>query len=282
MVKQSDYSRPEVDACFSVLMEVITILGKFRDNIVLVGGNVPPLLIPSAKEKHPGTLDIDLALDNRHISDDSYQTIVQALKSRGYYQKDGEQPFIFHRDFTTESRRRITVQIDFLSGEYGGTGKHHRHQRVQDALARKTRGCDLVFENSIIVKLSGTLPNGAVSEVAVNIPSAGAFLVTKGMALWDRLKEKDAFDIYFCCRYYSGGLKALAETIMSMIDNKLVKEGLGKIRAKFMEINSIGPVAVADFNEIEEPEERARIQREAFELVNDLMRRLRVEPFFDV
>ncbi len=282
MVKQSDYSQPEVEACFSVLMEVITILGEFRDNIVLVGGNVPPLLIPSAREKHPGTLDIDLAFDNKHISDDSYQTIVKALKSRGYYQKDGEQPFIFYRDITTESGRKVTVQIDLLAGEYSGTGKRHRHQRVQDALARKTRGCDLVFENPVKVKLKGALPNGAVNEVIVNIPSVGPFLVTKGMALWDRLKEKDAFDVYFCCRYYPGGLEALAETIMPVVNNNLVKEGLGKIKAKFIDINSIGPVAVADFNEIEDQEERARIQREAFELVNELMKRLGIEPFIEI
>jgi hypothetical protein len=278
MVKKSDYGQPEVQACISVLVEIITILGEFRDNIVLVGGNVPPLLIPSAKEKHPGSLDVDIALNFQNISSSAYKTIVKTLLSRGYYQTD-EQPYIFYRDIIIEPGRKNTIQIDLLAGEYGGTGKSHRHQKVQDALARKVRGCDLVFDAPLKVKLKGTLPNGAVNEVSINIPAAGPFLVTKGMALWDRLKEKDAFDIFFCCRYFPGGIEALAEVIKPVIGNKLAKEGLGKIKAKFHEISGTGPVGVVDFMEIEDPEEKERVQREAFEFVNKLMELLNIEVF---
>jgi len=279
MVKQSDYSQLEVQACFSVLIEVITVLGEFRESIVLVGGNVPPLLIPSAKEKHPGTLDIDLAINNKHISNDTYQTIVKTLRDRSYYQKEGEQPFTFYRDIASETGKKITVQIDLLAGEYGGTGKSHRHQKIQDAQARKARGCDLIFHDTVKVKVKGSLPNGATNEVTVKIPSIGPFLVTKGMALWDRIKEKDAFDIYFCCRYYPGGMAALVQDIKPHVDNKLAKEGFGKIRAKFMYTNAIGPVGVADFQELEDQEERLRIQREAYELINTLIGELGIEPF---
>lgn len=129
------------------------------------------------------------------------------------------------------------------------------------------------------MKLKGTLPNGATNEVTIKIPSAGPFLVTKGMALWDRLKEKDAFDIFFCCRYFPGGVEALAGVIKPVIGNKLVQEGLGKIKAKFNEVNAIGPVGVAEFMEIEDPEERTRIQREAFEFVNKLMELLGIDTF---
>jgi len=278
MVKKSDYGQPDVQACFSVLVEIITILGEFRDNIVLVGGNVPPLLIPDAKERHPGSLDVDIALDFKNISSTAYKTIVKTLKSRGYYQSD-KQPFIFYRDIDMENGKRNTIQIDLLAGEYGGTGKNHRHQKVQDTLARKTRGCDLVFDAPLKVKLKGTLPNGATNEVIIKIPSVGPFLVTKGMALWDRLKEKDAFDIFFCCRYFPNGIEALAEAIKPIIGNKLAEEGLGKIKAKFNKINSVGPIGVADFMEPKDREERDRIQREAFELVNKLMEQLKIEAF---
>jgi hypothetical protein len=47
-----------------------------------------------------------------------------------------------------------SVQVDFLSGEYGGTGKKHRHQVV--------------------------------------VPC----IVMKGIALYGRMKEKNAWDIY--------------------------------------------------------------------------------------
>jgi len=279
MVKQSDYTTPEVQACLSVLVEIMIVLGEFRENIVVVGGNVPPLLIKSAEVKHPGTMDIDLALDNRHISDDTYKTIVETLKTRGYYQKEGDQPFIFYRDLTTETGKGIAVEVDLLAGEYGGTGTGRRHQKIQDAQARKARGCDLVFSNPVKVAVKGKLPNGAIHEVIVKIPSVGAFLAMKGMALWGRLKEKDAYDIYYCCRYYPGGIAAMVPDIKPFMNNRLAREGLGKIRAQFKDVDAMGPVAVADFQGIADEEERLRAQREAFEVVGKLMIELGVEPF---
>ena len=279
MVRQSDYREAEVQACFSVLLEIMTALGELRENVVIVGGNVPSLLIPAAKEKHPGTLDVDLALDFKHISDNTYKTIVKTLSARGYYQKEQEQPFTFYRDVEDEFGNRITVEIDLLAGEYGGTGKGHRHQKIQDAQARKARGCDLVFDSAIRVNLAGTLPDGAKNEVTVKVPSIGPFLVMKGMALWERMKEKDAYDIYYCCRNYPGGLAALVEVIKPLAKNRLAREGLGKIKTKFAVVDGIGPTWVVDFLEITDREEKARVQREAFELVNALTEKLGIEPF---
>jgi len=279
MVRQSDYREAEVQACFSVLLEVMTVLGEFRENVVIVGGSVPSLLIPSAKEKHLGTLDIDLALDFKHISDDTYKTIVETLRARGYYQKEGEQPFIFHRDTEDKSGSKITVEIDLLAGEYGGTGKGHRHQKIQDAQARKARGCNLVFDSAVRINLAGTLPSGARNEVIVKVPSIGPFLVMKGMALWERMKEKDAYDIYYCCRNYPRGLPALVKAIRPLVRNKLSREGLRKIKTKFAIVDGVGPTWVTDFLEIADREERARVQREAFELVTALMEKLGIEPF---
>ena len=278
MVKQSDYPQAEVQACFSVLLEIMTILSEFRDNLAIVGGNVPPLLIPYAKEKHTGTLDIDLALDFQHISDDTYNTIVEALSNRGYYQKEGGQPSTFYRDVGDHRESKITVKVDLLAGEYGGTGKGRRHQRMQGAQARKARGCDLVFGSAVTVSLSGTLPGGAKNQVLVKVASIGPFLVMKGMALWQRMKEKDAYDIYYCCRNYPGGLPALVEAIRPMMGNKLAREGLGKIKARFAIVDGIGPTWVADFLGIADAEERDRVKREAFELVNGLMEELGIEP----
>ncbi len=279
MVKQSNYKETEVQACFSVLLEVMTILGEFRENIVIVGGNVPLILIPSAKEKHPGTIDIDLALDFHYIKDDTYQTMLEALIARGYYQKEGDQPFRFYRDIEDKSRGKITVEINLLAGEYGGTGTARRHQTVQNARARKARGCDLVFESAAKIILTGSLPDGATNELVVKVAAIGPFLAMKGMAIWERMKEKDAYDIYYCCKNYPGGVGALVTAIKPLLKDKLAKEGLGKIKAKFGTVNEIGPSWVADFLEVSDSEERARIQREAFEFTNALMDELGIKPF---
>ena len=102
MVSKVDYGKREVEAARSVLVELIHLLGEFRDAIVLVGGSVPPLLFPETGEDYIGTLDVDLALNHMTINDEAYQTIRNALLKRGY--KEGSQPFIFFREVPTEGR----------------------------------------------------------------------------------------------------------------------------------------------------------------------------------
>ncbi|OGS38294.1 MAG: hypothetical protein A2551_08230 [Elusimicrobia bacterium RIFOXYD2_FULL_34_30] len=279
MVTKSDYTEQEVQSCYSVLIELMTILGEFRRNIVVVGGTVPFLLFPDSNEKHIGTIDIDIAFNFKKIGTDTYSTILKILKEKGYYQKEGMQPFIFYRDITNEKGEKTTVEVDLLTCEYGGTGKSHRHQVIQDVKARKVRGCDLAFDSFLEVKIDGKLPGGAQNKVTVNVSSFGPFLVMKGMTLWERQKEKDAYDIYYCCKNFPGGIDSLVQEISPLKENKLAKEGFGKIRSKFFDVNSIGPNWVADFLEISNSEERDRIKREAFELVKYLLDKLNIKSF---
>ncbi len=50
MVNRRDYSDEIVEAARSVQLEVIRILGEYKENIVIVGGWVPELLIPMLKK----------------------------------------------------------------------------------------------------------------------------------------------------------------------------------------------------------------------------------------
>ncbi|MFO7650533.1 MAG: hypothetical protein R6X13_04225 [bacterium] len=40
------YPKAKTELCLSVLVEVMTVLGAYRDRLVLVGGWVPCLLLP--------------------------------------------------------------------------------------------------------------------------------------------------------------------------------------------------------------------------------------------
>lgn len=277
MVTRLDYDKREVDICLSVMVELLTVLGEFRDHIVLIGGWVPYFLIEENREEHTGSIDIDLALDFRAISDDTYCTILQLLKERGYEQ--GDQPFIFKRDVRTIDGLTQTIEINFLSGEYGGTGKSHRTQEVQDIRARKARGCDLVFEYNFPVKIRNEMPDGSLNEVEVKVAGIVPFLVMKGMALWERYKEKHAYDIYFSILHYSGGIDELVKLFEPLKSNKLVCEGLGKIKAKFNDINAVGPVWIINFEGIDDSEEIERVKRDAYERVNTFLNALGIEEF---
>ena len=277
MVTRSDYPKNEVEACLSVLVEFMTVLGEHKDSIVLVGGWVPYFLIQEKKDEHTGSLDIDAALDFKNISSEAYSTILELLKERGY--EEAEQPYIFNRTVETESGGQVTVRINLLAGEYGGASKSHRTQKVQDVKARKTRGCDLAFSQNFPVTLSLRMPDGAINEVTIRIADIVPFLVMKGMALWDRYKEKDAYDIYFSILYYPGGLNKLISVFQPIKSNKLVQEGLSKIRTKFKDVESPGPVWIMNFEEIDDEEEKERVRRDAFERINTFLDGLDIEPF---
>jgi len=277
MVTRHDYGKSDVDVCLSVLVELLTILGEFREHIVLVGGWVPYFLFQESREKHTGSIDIDIALDFDEISNDTYCTILQLLKERGY--KQGEQPFIFTRTVKTKAGATQIVEIDFLSGEYGGTSESHRTQKVQDIRARKARGCDLAFQNNLPVSIKKEMPDGSVNEVNIKVAGIVPFLVMKGMALWERYKEKHAYDIYFTILHYPGGISELIIAFEPFKSNKLVIEGLGKIKAKFNDINATGPVWIVNFEGVDEEEEKERVKRDAYERVNAFLEGLGIEEF---
>ena len=54
----------------------------------------------------------------------------------------------------------------------------------------------------------------------------------------------------------------------------LVQEGLRKIAGKFASPEHVGPRDVADFHEFRNDEDRAVCQRDAYEKVNYLLRKL--------
>ncbi|MGV8058743.1 MAG: hypothetical protein AB2L12_12075 [Smithellaceae bacterium] len=273
MVTRKDYTADAVEAAKSVLIELSHLLGEYRDNIVLIGGWVPELLIPQEPRPHVGSMDIDLALNHLKIQEEGYKLIEELLTSRGYYREEGKQPFIFFRDVPLHGSV-IKVEVDLLSGEYEGTGKKHRTQVVQGMKARKARGCDLAFEMVSEVSVEGKIPGGGLDRVTIRVASIVPFLVMKGMALDDRLKEKDAWDIYYCLLAYPGGIDTLAKEFLPHLSHGLVQEGLAKIAKHFSSIESLGPKFVANFEEADDQEEVERITRDAFERINAFLKRL--------
>jgi len=96
-----------------------------------------------------------------------------------------------------------------MAGEYGGTGRLHRTQRFEDVGTRRVRGCDLVLDMNPEISVQGVLQEGGKDQAIIRVASVVPFLVMKGMAVEDRLKEKDAWGIYYSVRYFPGGVDAV-------------------------------------------------------------------------
>ena len=190
MVNRRDYSVELVEAARSVLLEIVRLLGEYKDDIVVVGGWVPELLLPPTEERHIGSIDVDLALNHRKLNEVGYKTILELLLAQGYEQGEG-QPFIFYRTVVV-GKREIEVEVDFLAGEYEGTGKSRRTQRVQDICPRKARGLDLVFEVPEKITIRGSLPEGGGDSTEILVATIPTFLVTKALAMNYLVIDKDA------------------------------------------------------------------------------------------
>lgn len=278
---QSDYSERELEACHRVLMEIINLLKEFSDHVALVGGWVPYYILPASSKKHIGSLDVDICLDLQWISNDTYETILKILESNGYYQTNPHKPFQWWRDVRVDEGDPVPVELDLLSAEYGGRGKKHENQNIQDIKAKKARGSDLIFgetDRYEEVVLEGKLPSGAKDSVRCKVAGVVPFLVMKGMAI-GRGKPKDGYDIEFVIANFPGGFEVLVAEFKKDLDNPLVKEGLGKIRTKFESVEHIGPDYVTTFLEINEAEDRELRKRRAFETVTAFLDALGIEKF---
>jgi len=85
-IGRTNYTADAVAAARSVLLELTHLLGQYRDDIVVVGGWVPELLLPQSQAHHIGSTDVDLALN--HCS-----TEMPSLRRSGKHQD-----FVKHRD----------------------------------------------------------------------------------------------------------------------------------------------------------------------------------------
>jgi hypothetical protein len=274
MVRRIDYTLELVEAARSVLLEITRVLSEYQDDIVIVGGWVPELLFPQADEEHIGSIDVDLALNHPELGDVGYKTILDLLLAKGYIQAE-HQPFIFYRTVNV-GNHEIEVEVDFLAGEYRGTGKNRRTQQVQDMRPRKARGIDLVFDSPEKIVIHGRLPGGGDDSTLIQVASIPAFLVTKAMAMKFRLKEKDAWDIYYCVRNFPGGIDSLIEKFQPFLGHRLVEEAINILAEKFSSPEAVGPVHVMAFEDISDADEQAFIQRDAYERLQYLISNLTV------
>lgn len=262
-----DYSEGQKDAAYMILGEIVNLLNEFADNIRIIGGWVPSLLYPDSD--HIGSIDVDVLLDQQQIKrTDSYKTIKRILTQNGY-SRHPEQYFTFVKTVEIQGVS-YTVDVDFLSGKYGGDGgavsKH-----VDGIKALPATGGNFAFEfPPTDVKIEYIRSDGALDSGHVNVISVVPYLVMKAMAL-GRGKPKDAYDIYCTIDNFQGGVKALVDEFIPYRNKKLVEQMREKLDEKFASPEHAGPSDIVAFLDINDEEEKARIKQDAYQKVHFLV-----------
>lgn len=252
-------SRQE-DEARSVLLETLNVLGVFRDQLVVVGGWVPDLLYPG--KQHIGSIDVDLAVAPGALGANAYSTIRARMNDAGF--QHHSPPTHFTRDMPSGR-----IKVDLITGQYQ-TGQKVPAVLVNELKINALRGLDLAFEHSDVIAITGTMPNGATNTVQARVVRPEAFVLIKAFAMEERLKAKDAYDLYFVVSQYSGGPKELGIRIASMFPNGLAEDAVRILREKFARLDSVGPVHVAQVLQ-EQGAGAAESQQAAFQYVRAML-----------
>jgi hypothetical protein len=273
----NDYDDRTTQAAKSVLVEIGQILGSFRGKFAIIGGSVPWLLLESEDMPHVGTLDVDLSLDAEALGDGEYDTLVEALMAQGYNQREGFRRYQLVRTVPAQDGGQpIDIVVDFLMPRDADIVKNSP-PLVADFAVQKADGADLALRFHQLVAVEAMMPNGGHNRVELAVCSIPALLAMKGHALNGRLKQKDAYDVYYCIRNYPGGVAALAEDCRPLLKHRNAVDGYTFINAKFETLDSFGPTCVRRFveeSQILGDRDPDQWQRDAFGQVDAWMKAL--------
>ena len=243
----SDYDDRGTAAVKSVLIEIGQVLGIYQGKFAVIGGAVPWLLLSEADMPHVGTLDVDLSLDAEALGDGEYAQLVALLLRQGYRQREHLRRFQLVRTVPArDDGADIEVVVDFLMPRDATIAKN-APPLVANFAVQRADGADLALRFHQLVAIDGDMPDGGANRVEIAVASIPALLAMKGHAINNRLKQKDAYDIYYSIRNFPGGVDALAAATRPLLDFETARTGYLHISEKFRHLDDFGPTCVRQF-----------------------------------
>ena len=243
----NEYDDRTTAAVKAVLLEIGQILGSFKGKFAVVGGAVPWLLLDNFEMPHVGTIDVDLGLDAEALGDGEYVRLVDALMTHGYGQNKKLKKFqLVRRIEATDEGDPIDIVVDFLMPRDAVIDRN-KPPIIEDFAVQRADGTDLAMRFNQMVAVRGAMPNGGTNQIEIAVCSIPALLAMKGYAVHNRLKQKDAYDIYYCVRNYPDGIDALAKDCRPLLNLPSGATGYDFINEKFDVADGFGPTCVKNF-----------------------------------
>lgn len=249
--RASEYRSEQVELVRAACLYIATKLGDLMDELVVVGGLVPSLLIdqgalPEDTSAHVGTVDLDVGLKLALLDEGRYRTLTERLREARFTQDETEE------GRATRQRWRITglgsVTVDFLIPPSPATDQGGTLRDIEkDFAAIIAPGLKLAFQDRRRVRIDGTTIFGEKATREVWVCGPGAFVVLKALAFLGRGENKDAYDLYYLVRNFGGGVEDVAACLRPLLGDGEARKALQVLRDDFLDHGGVGPRRVAEF-----------------------------------
>ena len=148
-------------------------------------------------------------------------------------------------DRTTVAVKSVLIEIGQVLGSY--KGKFAVIGLVANFAVQRADGADLALRFYQLVAIDGDMPDGGGNRVQIAVASIPALLAMKGYAIANRLKQKDAYDIYHSIRNFPGGVDARVAATRPLLESETARTGYLHILVKFRHLDDFGPTSVRQF-----------------------------------
>jgi hypothetical protein len=249
--RASLYESEQTELVRSTCLYVATKLGDLMEDLVIVGGLVPSLIVdqamlPSGADVHVGTMDLDVGLQVALLEEGRYRSLTERLRDAGFEMDENQQ------GNPTRQRWKITgagtVTIDFLippsrDGDRGGKLRNIE----PDFAAIIAPGLRCAFRDRVRVTLEGRTLFGEKATRDAWVCGPGAYIVLKALAFEGRGENKDAYDLFYVLRNYRSSIDDVFVRLEPLLDDEEANKALVILGRDFTDPESIGPRRVAEF-----------------------------------
>jgi len=275
--RASDYTPERLDLIKATCLSIAVALGDeaCRNEIVIVGGLVPALLYGGKSDdlvgEHIGTNDVDLVLDLVILDKDRYEEVRMQLMRAGFTPDITEAGAVVRQRW---HHAETGSKVDFLMPLADDLPEQRgRLQNLTgDFAAIKMLGLDLALQNKIMLELEGRDLQKRLVSRSLPLCSPEVFVVLKAIAMKNRDKPKDAYDLYFVLRHVDGGPVRLGATLSTLGEHVALREAVESLERDFETVDSRGPKDVCSF--LGDPE-NDELAADVLANVRDLLKTLR-------
>lgn len=243
-----EYSPAHLEKLRRILVDIYAAFGSMSENLYLVGGLVPDLLVKnklSYLKEYLGTLDIDIAIKFIVSQKSAYKDFYATLRSLGFEkQKTADGSDVMSHSFIKYEGGYKPVIIDLITDDKFAPRADKLKEIAPNVEAVKFRGVYLVFADFLSIDI-GLKPKKAV---CVKIPNIIPFLTLKAFAYSDEeaLSAKDAYDMWYTIVNFKDGPVSVKEELSKYKGNKDVLDAFKIIRHSFDSESSLGTKDVAE------------------------------------